>query len=236
MLWGAMLAWSFSARTAEEVAALLRALGRHRYLREATYALHWTVDEALAFLPTFAEPAAAFRARRAALRDLDVTSRDPSLWRALTLEDLIAALSVFWSPGPHADLARSRLGAIWQECEFERPEHAPFEGDPEEVPHPELVWIDWELWSIDALDSERHAGALAALESAGEEVDVSAPVYAEPSSIGYPELALGAPNGVFARDFWVWCDGDYSYVDYVFRGVARAAKLVDPPVGLRDLE
>jgi len=42
-------------------------------------------------------------------------------------------------------------------------------------------------------------------------------------------------NGVLPDDFLIWCDGDYSYVDYVFRGVARAAKLVEPPVGIRDL-
>jgi hypothetical protein len=37
-------------------------------------------------------------------------------------------------------------------------------------------------------------------------------------------------------DFLVWSDGAYSYVDYVFRGVAKAARLVDPPVGPRDLD
>jgi hypothetical protein len=37
-------------------------------------------------------------------------------------------------------------------------------------------------------------------------------------------------------DLLDWSDGDYSYVDYIFRGVAKAARLVDPPVGIRDLE
>ena len=54
--------------------------------------------------------------------------------------------------------------------------------------------------------------------------------------ISYPELAEGAPRGVLPADFLVWSDGDYSYVDYVLRGVAKAAQLVDPPVGLRDLD
>jgi hypothetical protein len=54
--------------------------------------------------------------------------------------------------------------------------------------------------------------------------------------IAYPELAIGAPRGVLPVDFLVWSDGDYSYVDYIFRGVAKAARLVDPPVGIRDFE
>jgi hypothetical protein len=234
-----MLAWSFAARTAEEVASLLRALGRHRYLREASYALHWSVDEALAsvpaFAPIFAPAASAFRVRREHERELDPSSRDPSLWRQITLDELLAVLTAFWSPGEDANEARARLAEVLQAAELSLGDHQPFAADPEEVPHPELVLVDWELLAIDALDSERHAGALAALELAGEEVDVSAPVYAEPSALAYPELALGAPNGVLVADFWVWCDGDYSYVDYVFRGVARAAKLVDPPVGPRDV-
>ena len=46
---------------------------------------------------------------------------------------------------------------------------------------------------------------------------------------------LGAANGVLADDFMIWADGPYAYVDYVLRGAAKAAKLVDPPVGYRDL-
>jgi hypothetical protein len=74
------------------------------------------------------------------------------------------------------------------------------------------------------------------LELAGDEVNVSAPVYQEGVCIAYPELARGAPQGVLPTDFLIWSDGAYSYVDYVFRGVAKAARLVDPPVGVRDLD
>jgi hypothetical protein len=231
-----MLAWSFSARTAEEVAALMRALGRHRYLRVSSYALHWTVDEALSFLPGFAERAAAFRVRRAREPDLDVSSRDPTLWRDASLDELIAVLTSFWTPGVTAELARDRLEGTLMASELALGDEAPFARDPEDIPHPELVLVDWELFAIDALDSERHAGAIRALELSGEEVDVAAPVYAETAALGYAELARGARNGVLPDDFLVWCDGDYSYVDYVFRGVARAAKLVEPPVGIRDLD
>ena len=88
----------------------------------------------------------------------------------------------------------------------------------------------------DRVRDERHSGALRAMKTSGEKVDRSAPVYVESVSLAYPELVGGAPRGVLPCDFMVWCDGDYSYVDYVFRGVAKAARLLDPPVGIRDIE
>jgi hypothetical protein len=228
-----MLAWSFAARTVDEVGALLRALERHRYLRQAEHALHWSVDEALSFLPFFAERAAAFRQRR---RELDLGSRDPELWRPADIETAIAALAAFWTPVPEALLAAQRLEEVLRAAEVEVAAHEPFRSDPEEPPHPELVWLEWELFPIDELDHERHAGALRALELSQEEVDVSAPVYQEAAVIAFPELARGAPRGVLPEDFLVWSEGAYSYADYVFRGAAKAARLVDPPIGMRDLE
>ena len=53
--------------------------------------------------------------------------------------------------------------------------------------------------------------------------------------IAVPELVLGAENGVLADDFVLWSEEPYAYADYVFRGVAKSAKLVDPPVGYRDI-
>jgi len=228
-----MLAWSFAARTVDEVGALLRALGRHRYLRHAEHAIHWSVDEALSFLPFFAERAAAFRSLR---QELDLASRDPLLWRPADVETIIAALAAFWTPGAEAARAAERLEQAFREAELEIAIHAPFRSDPEEPPHPELLWLEWELFPIDELDHERHAGALRALELAQEEVDVSAPVYQEATLLSFPELARGAPHGVLPEDFLVWSDGAYSYADYVFRGAAKAARLVDPPLGIHDLE
>ena len=37
------------------------------------------------------------------------------------------------------------------------------------------------------------------------------------------------------EDFLVWSEGPYPYADYVFRGAAKAAKLVDPPEGYYDI-
>jgi hypothetical protein len=231
-----MLAWSFSARTLDEVASLLRAMGRHRYVRETSHAIHWTVDQALSDRPTFAARAAAFEARRAREPALDVTSRDPSLWAYADTEVIIEALAVFWTKGDESAQAKARLREILQASELGVADHAPFQADPEEPPHPELIFLDWEFFSIDELDPERHEGALRALELAGEEVNVSSPVYQEGVCLAYPELALGALQGVLPIDLLIWSDGAYSYVDYVFRGVAKAARLVDPPVGIRDLD
>ena len=231
-----MLAWSFSARTLDEVAALLRAMGRHRYVRETSHAIHWTVDQALSDRPPFVARAAAFQARRDREAGLDVTSRDPSLWVYADTEVIIEALAVFWTKGELAQKAKERLRRILEESELGLAGHPPFQADPEEPPHPELILLDWEFFPIDELDPERHEGALRALELAGEEVDVSAPLYQEGVCLAWPELANGAPQGVLPADFVVWSDGAYSYVDYVFRGVAKAARLVDPPVGIRDLD
>src|SRR5438445_7901968 len=98
-----MLAWTFSARTLDEVASLLRSMGRHRYVREADHALHWSVDEALSDLAPFAPRAARFRERRRREPDLDPASRDPSLWSYADTELVIEALGAFWTPGAAAE-------------------------------------------------------------------------------------------------------------------------------------
>lgn len=229
-----MHGWTFAARTADEVASLARALGRHRYVKRATHELHFTVDEALAFLPEFARHAEAFRARLAREPALDPASRDPSLYRAVDVDEAMLALATFWTPGERAERARAGLERALAAIDLPPPTHAPFASDADDPPHPELVCLAWELLPIDELDAERHAGAIRAMELAREDVDVSAPVFQEGPALAAPELLRGAPNGALVADFLVWSDGAYSYADYVLRGAAKAAKLVDPPVGLRD--
>src|SRR5258706_6555720 len=126
-----MLGWSFSARTADEVGALLRAMGRHRYVREVDHALHWTVDEALSDRSPFDARAARLRDLRKKQPDLDLASRDPALWRYADTEVVIEALSVFWTPGPAADRACGRLRQLLGDAEISLPTHAPFQSDPE---------------------------------------------------------------------------------------------------------
>ncbi|NUQ73814.1 MAG: hypothetical protein HUU21_09680 [Polyangiaceae bacterium] len=233
-----MLAWSFAARSVEEVARLLRALSKNRYVSEIDFRIHWAVDHALHDLPAFAPHAAAFEAKRAREHDIDLASRDPRLFRQALMEETIAALEAFWSPNDAdaADRYRTRLRQALAGAGIPPAEHDPFASPPDEPPHPELILLDWVYLPVDELDADRHAGALAAMEEAQEEVHASAPVYVEGPILAAPELCEGAPNGVLREDFLVWSDGPYSYSDYVFRGVSKAAKLVDPPTGYHDFD
>ena len=226
-----MLAWTFPARTLDEITRLVRSLGKHRYVREVDHRLHWAVDRALAHLPAFAAHADAFDARRRADPELDPSSRDPRLWRAATTDEVIAALGAFWSDDEGARGARERLLLTLIAAGLAPAEHPPFQSDPDEPPHPELVLLDWVLYPVEELDPERHAGALAALEDSGDEIDPSAPIYQEGPTIASPELVEGAAGGALVEDFMVWSDGPYHYADYVFHGVAKAARLEGPPVG-----
>jgi hypothetical protein len=233
-----MLAWSFAARSIEEVARLLRALSKNRYVSEVDFRIHWAVDRALADLPAFAPHAAAFEARRAREPDIDLASRDPRLYRQALMEETIAALEAFWSPdgAGAAERCRARLLQALADAGISPAEHAPFASPPDDPPHPELILLDWVYLPVDELDTDRHAGALAAMEEAQEEVNPSASVFVEGPIIAAPELCEGAPNGVLREDFLVWSDGPYSYSDYVFRGASKAAKLVDPPTGYHDFD
>jgi hypothetical protein len=230
-----MYAWSFAARTPEEVGRLVRALGRHRYLREADLRLHFTVDLALRADPAFARHAAAFVERRKREPELDVRSRDPSLWRPASADEIAAALTTFWTPDDAGEAAREALLDALEELGLEHAEHEPFASSIEEPPFPELILLDWVLLPVDELDPDRHAGALGALEDSGDEIAASAPIYQEATVLAASELVLGAPNGVLAEDFVIWSEGPYAYADYVFRGAAKAAKLVEPPEGYRDI-
>jgi small subunit ribosomal protein S12 len=87
-----MLAWAFPCANADEVGALLRALGKHRYLLETDHRLHWAVDAALAEHEPFAHHARQFAERRKRDRDLDPSSYDPTLWRPVAADEVAAAL------------------------------------------------------------------------------------------------------------------------------------------------
>lgn len=230
-----MLAWSFAARTAEEVTRLIRVLGKHRYVKEVDHRIHWAVDAALADHPTFAPHAKAFEARRRADPALDPASRDPRLHRAAPADEVIAALANFWAPDEAGEAARERLLGVLVAARLSVGEHEPWAASPEEPPHPELILLDWVLLPVDELDADRHQGALDALEDSEEEINPSLPIYQEGPILSAPELTRGAPNGVLPEDFLVWSEGPYPYADYVFRGAAKAAKLVDPPVGYYDI-
>lgn len=109
-----MLAWSFSARTVDEIERLLRALGKHRYVREVDHRIHWTIDQTLADLPAFTPHARVFDLRRRNEKNLEPESRDPSLWRSASIEDIVTALRAFWIPGAEAERRKNRLRELIQ--------------------------------------------------------------------------------------------------------------------------
>ena len=231
-----MYGWTFAARTADELGRLLGALSRHRYLQEIDFRLHFTVDRALrSQQPGSAVAAARFTAVVEAAGDLDLRSRDPRLWRPIDLDELVVVVGTLLDPEPAGRLARAALTAALRQADIEACEHQPFASDVDESPHPELIQLDWVLLPVDQLDAERHAGALRAMADSGEEVDPSEPVYVEGPTLAEAELTLGITRGVLPCDPVFWADGPYGYCDYVMRGVARAAKLLDPPVGYRDI-
>lgn len=231
-----MYAWSFAARTPDEVGRLVRALSRHRYLQETDLRLHFTVDRALSSNPVFARHAAVFEGRRKREPDLDLRSREPSLWRPATIDEVVMALTTLWTPDEAGEEASDRLLDELEAFGLDHAQHQPFASSAEEPPFPELVLLDWVLLPVDELDADRHAGALGALEDSGDEINASLPVYQEATPLAAPELVMGANNGLLVSDFVVWSDLPYAYADYVFRGAAKAAKLVDPPEGFRDID
>ena len=228
-----MYAWSFEAHTPDEVIRLVRALGKHRYVQEVDLRLHWTVDAALRALPLFAEPAARFELRRQREPNLELGSRDPSLWRSASPDEIAAAIEAFWAHD--AAPLHAKLRQCLAETGLPAADHRPFEAGAELPPHPELVLLDWVLLPVDQLDAERHQGALNAMAEAQEEVDASAPVHQEGPGLAEPELVAGVSEGRLAGDFVVWSEVPYAYAEYVFRGASRAAKLSSPPTGYREL-
>ncbi len=231
-----MWAWSFACRTVPEVAALLTALGKHRYVREVDHRVHRVLDLCLADHPLFRRHAAELASLRRADPEFDLASRDPRLWRLASLEEIVEALTVFWSNSDASRLAQAALRAQFHELGLEIAGRAPFASDPEEPEHPPLIELSWSLLPIVDLDAERHAGALGAMLEAAEEVDVASPIEQEGPELGAIELLEGAPRGVLVGDFLVWSEPPYAYADYVFRGASKMARLVDPPEGQRDLD
>lgn len=231
-----MYGWTFAARTVEELGRLLRAMGRHRYLSETDLRVHWSVDAALAGLDDrFGEAAVRFGSARVVEPDLDLGSRDPRLWRSVDEEQVLAALAAFWDPGERGQIARAALSLALRSADVPTGIGEPFAADPDEPPHPELVLLDWVMVSVDQLDAERHAGALGAMEDSGEEVAASEPCYVEGPTLSELELT-SIVQGVLPVDPVFWGEGPYSYLDYLFRGVARSAKLVEAPLGYRDFD
>jgi hypothetical protein len=233
-----MRALSLGTRRVEEALRVVRALGSHRYLAGR---LHFVHALAFAALGDGANDglAAACAWARTTLDDprLDPASRDEALWRHATEAELVAILSVYWGSDASARDARLRLHALLERHEIELPEHEPFDESVEDAIHPLIVDAGWELLPLAELHPERHRGALAAfgddlaLQCARfeEETAIPPPTHLmELPAMGPVELLGGATDdGLLATPFVVWVEGNDTYLDYVVRGVRRAAKLTE---------
>lgn len=231
-----MIAYSLGARTAREAVQVVRALGAHRYLGGRLHLVH---AFAFASVPDDAGGAIAegraWAGRTLADPSVDAASRDERLWRRSTEAEIAAVLEAFWVAGERAAASRAALRAHLERHELFVGVGAPFDEACEEAMHPLLVDAGWELIALSSLDPGRHRGAIEAFgdalafETACFETETAAPLALlyELPAIGPVELLLGADDGgaLAAAPLVVWASGHETYVDYVLRGVRRAAKL-----------
>ena len=233
-----MIAIDLGARSASQAAAVVRALGQHRYVVGRAHLVHAVALDALADAP-FDELADAVAWARTTLADpsIDAASRDERLLRRSSDAEIAAVLSVFWSTGSVADQARRRLRESFARLELPLATNDPFDPEAEEAIHPLLLDAGWELVPLHALDPERHKGAIGAF---GERILYDAAAFEEETSIpplvplhelpamGSAELlsALDA-DGALVEPLTLWVEGSLTYHEYIVRGVKRAAKIED---------
>ena len=238
-----MIGHEIDARNGDELVRFVRALGQHRYVTSRLHLVHaFAIEAACASCdPSAPEPAlveaGAWAARVLADPEIDRASKDERLHRRATDAELVAMLAAFWMPGERRERAALALVERLVEIGVEPPdpEGLPFDASSEDDLFPVLVDAGWEHLSLRALDPERHKGAMNAFEDAlAFDVAKFEEENAIPELVTLHELpALGAMELLAALDdedslrapFVLWTSGNETYVDYVLRGVLRAAKL-----------
>jgi hypothetical protein len=233
-----MIAIDLGAQNVGEVLRVVHALGSHRYVAGRLHMVHAFAiaaagDDAGAALAEARTWALATMARD---RDgLDLSSRDERLWRRCSDAEIGALFEAYWAPGRVSRAARTALGALLDRHGLPPADDTPFDEAAEERIHPLAVDAGWELLALGELDPERHKGAIAAFgdpiafASALFEEEAAippAPHLYELSAVGPAEPLRGVDDtGALTEPFVLWAEGNETYVDYVLRGVRRAAKL-----------
>jgi hypothetical protein len=231
-----MIALELGATRVDEALRVVQALGAHRYVGGHLHIVH---AFAIAAMPDDASGvlAEAIAWAKDALADerVDAASRDGSPVRRRSDAELAAILDGFWTPGPRSRKARDALATLIERYHLPLAGHAPFDESTEPEIHPLLIDAGWELLPLSQLDKERHAGGIGAFgdppafESArlGEQATTPPTAHlVELPAIGPVELLRGArDDGTLAQSLVVWLEGNETYLDYVMRGVRRAAKL-----------
>lgn len=230
-----MIAHELGTPTRAELIRLVRALGRHRYVAGCLHQIHAFVFEAIGPLPGL-EDAHAWALRTLANPELDPGSRDERLQRRASDDELVCALEAIWTDPVARDRLRGRLGRIDAVTSAFL-----FDELAEDSTFPVLVDAGWELLPLAALDPEKHAGVIRALDAQEGEADFEVARFEEENAIPreatlYELPLLGALELLEAFEseqadaearavLPIWASGHPVYLDYVLRGVAKVAKL-----------
>jgi hypothetical protein len=218
--------------TGDELLRFVRTLGQHRYVASRLHLVHAFALESIDD-PAIAE-ATGWAKRALSGGAIELGSKDERLYRRATDAEVVAVLSAFW--GPNAGAARARLrerlaaiDALPHETEL------PFDESREDDMFPVLIDAGWELVPLAQLDRERHRGAIEALDdfevARFEEENHIPPIVTlhELPLFGGVELLAALDESSRTRaPFVLWQEGHATYLDYVLRGVLRAAKLTLP--------
>lgn len=225
------------AETGEEALRVVRALGGHRYVAGHALFVHAAAISAAATDPG-SRPAldAAAEWARAVLADpsIDRSSRDERLVRRASREELVAVVGAFWVSAAREGVAEE-LERILHDVDRGAADRTPFDEGREDEIFPVLVDAGWELSPLTSLDPARHRGAI---EAYGEEIAWLSAKFEEENAVPKPVYLVELPlfgdleltravdaGGSLTEPLVVWLDGEPTYVDYVVRGVLRAAKL-----------
>jgi hypothetical protein len=220
-----MIGFELEDLGADDLVRFVRTLGQHRYCEGRLHLVHAFAIDASGDVPELAEAKAW--AKRALGGILDIASKDERLYRRVTDAELVAVLAAFWTGDASARLAEhlERIGAIPD------PSALPFDEAAEDEMFPLLVDAGWQLVPVEKLDPERHRGAIAAFDdyevTKFEEENRIPPraTLHELPALGGIELMHAFENDRLRAPFVLWQEGHPEYLDYVLRGILRAAKL-----------
>jgi hypothetical protein len=213
-------------------------LGKHRYVASRLHLVHAFVFEAIeaagGSCPPATADAIAWARRAIGSGAIDLASRDERLYRRASDAELVAALEAFWGEGASPRVRgrlEERLAAIGAPA-IADPSVLPFDETREDELFPVLLDVGWELLPLTQLDPERHRGAIQCFddfEVARFEEESAIPprvTLHELPSLGSVELLHAFDDGGLLRaPFVLWQEGHEAYLDYVLRGVLRAARL-----------
>jgi hypothetical protein len=229
-----VIGFEIGTRTGDELIRFIGSLGKHRYVASRLHLVHAFAFEAVAD-PSVAD-AAAWAKRALGSGAIDLASKDERLYRRASDPELVAVLGTFWGAGPGTEAARARLRERLASIDAAVDETAlPFDESREEDVFPVLVDAGWELLPLTHLDFERHRGAIQSFDdfevARFDEENAIPPIatlHELPQLGGVELLAAFDETGRTRAPFFLWQQGHETYLDYVLRGVLRAAKLDVP--------